>query len=179
MNKSLIFAAAAIAGLTLHSNAASADDWGCQVLLCVSGDWRGTPSCHPPMYKLIAAMKLPGFSWPTCPSANSSGARLERYEDCPAGWSPASGGDTGGDSGRQREDDICKRSLGVCSKASRKAASFAVGDGIETKYESYGHDGNQCRIVQTRPRKQREKPYYIEYTDAHDLRQRAWFNLNK
>ena len=74
MTKSLLYAAALAAG-SLYASSAPASEWGCQVLLCVSGSWQATPSCHPPMNRLIAAMKLPGFSWPTCPDANSSAAR--------------------------------------------------------------------------------------------------------
>jgi hypothetical protein len=49
---------------------AEASEWGCKVLLCASSSnpsWRGVPACHPPMYRLISAMRRPGFSWPTCP----------------------------------------------------------------------------------------------------------------
>ena len=51
---------------------AEASEWGCEVLLCASSSnpsWRGVPACHPPMYRLISAMKGWGFSWPTCPEA--------------------------------------------------------------------------------------------------------------
>lgn len=179
MNKSVLFAAAAFAGLSLYPSQAPADDWGCQVLLCVSGNWQGTPSCHPPMYKLIAAMKLPGFSWPICPSAQSKGAKHEPYEDCPSGWIPdTEENQSTGNSGRTSSLSICKRSFSSCGRTAKNAAKDAIGEGIETKEVYSTGNGSQCSLVQTQPRKLREKPYYIEYTDAKGLRQRAWFNLN-
>ena len=51
-----------------------ASEWGCEVLLCASSSnpsWRGVPACHPPMNRLISAMKKPGFDWPTCHEAVS------------------------------------------------------------------------------------------------------------
>ncbi len=63
--KFLLGGAVAIAGAAALPSQSKASEWGCQVLLCLSGDWQGTPSCHPPIYKLIAAMKEPGFRWPT------------------------------------------------------------------------------------------------------------------
>ncbi|TIU15356.1 MAG: hypothetical protein E5W49_23965, partial [Mesorhizobium sp.] len=63
MLKCLIMGAAAIAGAGSVPSQAFASEWGCQVLLCLSGDWQGTPSCHPP-------------------------ARYDPYEACPQGWMP-------------------------------------------------------------------------------------------
>lgn len=68
-----------------------ASEWGCKVLLCASSSnpgWRGVPACHPPMYRLISAMKGWGFSWPPCPklglanrprSLRRVSRRLERW----------------------------------------------------------------------------------------------------
>lgn len=179
MNKSLLFAAAAFAGLYMYSSAASADDWGCEVLLCVSGDWQGTPSCHPPMTKLIAAMKLPGFSWPTCPSASSSPARLEPYEDCPSGWSPASDNQSSDSHGNMPSQlNVCKRSFPTCSH-DRSRKPHHLGEApIKTSFVYSGGNGNYCHTEQTQDRMRRDKPYYIEYTGANGLRQRSWFKLN-
>ena len=63
--------------------------WGCQVLLCAASEspsWHGVPYCVPPMTKLIAAMKLPSFSWPICRQGNAGKPGKEVYEPCPAGW---------------------------------------------------------------------------------------------
>ncbi len=61
--------ATAVLAVVLPPALARADDapWGCQVLLCAASQtpsWHGVPYCVPPMTKLIAAMKLPGFTWP-------------------------------------------------------------------------------------------------------------------
>lgn len=56
------------------SGSGTASEWGCEVLLCASSSnpsWRGVPACHLPMYRLISAMKRPGFSWPTCPEGGA------------------------------------------------------------------------------------------------------------
>ena len=44
---------------------------------------------------------------------------------------------------------------------SKSSIILPSGMASETKYEAYGHDGNQSALSQTRPRNQREKPYYI------------------
>lgn len=157
MLKSLSIATLVASGV-LCAMPASANDWGCEVLLCVSGDWRGTPSCHPPMYKLIAAMKVPGFSWPICPSANSSAAKYDQYDDCPAGWTIGYT-DTGHD-GSRSAPNLCQKPNTDCQRWD-------------------GRDGNSCGLYVSMPRPLRQKPWHIEYNDASGLRQKAWFNLQK
>jgi hypothetical protein len=105
--KCLLVGAAAAAGAAALPSQSQASEWGCQVLLCLSGDWQGTPSCHPPISRLVAAMKAPGFNWPTCPQANSSAARFEKYEDCPSGWQ-AVGGNNSDRPGMGQERNICR-----------------------------------------------------------------------
>jgi hypothetical protein len=89
-----------------------ASEWGCEVLLCASSlnpSWRGVPACHPPMYRLISAMKGWGFSWPTCPEAGTGQPGYEVYDECPAGWSVGSSGqDHGG------QDDLCVQVRNTC-----------------------------------------------------------------
>jgi hypothetical protein len=178
LHKSLLFAATAFAGLFVYSSAASANEWGCQVLLCVSGNWHGTPSCHPPMTKLIAAMKRPGFSWPTCPSASSSPARREPYEDCPSGWSPGSDNQNSDSHGNMpSQSNVCKRSFPTCSHKFSREPQPTGENAIQTSYVHSGRNGNYCHTEQTQARKKRDKPYYIEYTDANGLKQRSWFDL--
>ena len=81
-----------VLGLVLTAAAlpapATASEWGCEVLLCASSSnpsWRGVSACHPPMNRLISAMKKPGFDWPTCPEAGTGSPGHERYADCPEG----------------------------------------------------------------------------------------------
>jgi hypothetical protein len=186
MLKSLSFAVVLASTSIALTDETMASEWGCEVLLCVSGDWKGTPTCHPPMYKLIAAMKIPGFSWPICPQANSSKAQYDPFEDCPAGWMPSARPTT---SDRKQDDDQCRINV----KDFNQPVTYLNRDRDDpNQYVSITLNGKQTKIlldthqindrrsesylVADRPRK--EKPYYIEYDDANGVRQRSWFSLN-
>ena len=64
------------------------------------------------MYRLIAAMKVPGFSWPTCPNASSSAARKEVYEACPEGWTV--GYSDVGHEGNRSVPNKCEKRENLC-----------------------------------------------------------------
>ncbi|NTJ35979.1 hypothetical protein G6K86_30670 [Agrobacterium rhizogenes] len=86
-----IFASSALAlWASQHAAARAADaDWGCQIVLCVAAQtpsWHSIPYCVPSMQKLIAAMVLPGFSWPVCTAAGTGAPGYDAFEDCPAGY---------------------------------------------------------------------------------------------
>jgi hypothetical protein len=76
---------------------AIADDWGCQVLLCLA-DPRGARTeteCQPPIDRLYRHLRR-GGAFPTCdlagsPTAGGSWAQpvVDPYEPCPAGLRPA------------------------------------------------------------------------------------------
>ncbi|MER9070683.1 hypothetical protein NKH84_29810 [Mesorhizobium sp. M0902] len=185
-----------MAGAAALPSQSKASEWGCQVLLCLSGDWQGTPSCHPPIYKLIAAMEAPGFDWPTCPQANSSAARFEKYEDCPSGWQ-AVGSYESDRPGIGQERNICRiasdrLSLPVVFKNSGLGGHHGNGsrqvqieiDGklvaatIQTAGNDRGHSVGNGPTYVTIPRPIRGKPWFIEYDDANGVRQKSWFNLN-
>jgi len=148
-----ILAAAAWASLTNH---AEASEWGCEVLLCASSAnpaWRGVPACHPPMYRLISAMKGWGFSWPTCPEAGTGKPGHEAYNECPAGWSVGSSNQdqAGG------QADLCIQVRNTCN------SGFG------------GRDG--CEQTVTMPRPLREDPYYFDIRHDDGNVTRHWFNL--
>jgi len=136
MGCSGIMAAVGSAGLVLFMNAPSrAQDasWGCQVLLCAASEnpsWHGVPYCVPPMTKHIAAMKLPGFSWPICRQGNAGKPGKEIYEPCPAGWTPTVKNLAGGNSPRTSVADQCKRTLGSCNDRTARAETQIGGDEI-------------------------------------------------
>jgi hypothetical protein len=191
--KFLFFGAAALACTMSLPSESRASEWGCQVLLCLSGDWQGTPSCHPPVYKLIAAMKKPGFHWPTCPQANSSGARFEPYEDCPEGWTAYS--PVADEHGQRNDATMCRSSSadidtrgirlgcgGSDGDKGYRTATVKIGDKAVparvTTTPNCGH-GNRSTICYEISRPKRAKPYYIEYDDANGVRQRSWFNLRR
>ncbi|MGX5806233.1 hypothetical protein ACWGS9_34455 [Bradyrhizobium sp. Arg314] len=190
MLKYLVLGAAAVAGAASVPSQALASEWECQVLLCLSGDWQGTPSCHPPIDRLIDAMGLPGFSWPTCPQANSSGARYEPYEACPPGWMPyAPATDRPG----QGQASMCRIAAGNLGQLASSGMQHGQADGsptgtiqlggrtvqIEVTYVSSGAHNDRTTTYYDIQRPRRAKPYYIDYDDANGLRQRTWFNLSR
>ncbi|RWJ01252.1 MAG: hypothetical protein EOR23_25455 [Mesorhizobium sp.] len=194
--KYLLIGATAVAGAACLPPELRASEWGCQVLLCLSGDWQGTPSCHPPVYRLIAAMKAPGFSWPTCPQANSSAARYDKYEDCPSGWQ-ATGRTDSDRPGMRGEPNVCQiRADKLTLPAIHTSGRFGHGNDAGSRQVQVEVDGKLVPAeVQTIsngrrsfpgdsstfyaiPRALREKPWYIEYDDANGIRQKSWFNLN-
>ncbi|MGO4642422.1 hypothetical protein AB4Z43_28695 [Mesorhizobium sp. 2RAF45] len=194
--KFLLGGAVAIAGAAALPSQSKASEWGCQVLLCLSGDWQGTPSCHPPIYKLIAAMEAPGFDWPTCPQANSSAARFEKYADCPPGWQ-AVGGNDSDRPGMGQERNICRiaserLTLPVSMMNSRLGQNHDNGSRqaqieingklvtaeIQSTGNDRGHSAGNGPTYFTISRPMREKPWFIEYDDANGIRQKSWFNLN-
>jgi hypothetical protein len=187
MGGSGLLAAVGSAGLVLFMNAPSrAQDasWGCQVLLCAASEnpsWHGVPYCVPPMTKLIAAMVLPGFSWPICRQGNAGKPGKEIYEPCPAGWTPTVKNSAGGNSPRTSVADQCKRTLGSCNGRTARAQAQIGGDEIvgERVYSDSGHDRSRCELVQTRPREVRDKPYYFDIPNSAGVKQRFWFDLNK
>ncbi|RUW75115.1 MAG: hypothetical protein E5V66_13965 [Mesorhizobium sp.] len=181
---------AAIAGAASVPSQAFASEWGCQVLLCLSGDWQGTPSCHPPIDRLIDAMGSPGFSWPICPQANSSGARYDPYEACPQGWTPyAPASDRPG----QGQASMCRiaadnlgqpASFGPRHGQADGSASATIQLGgrtvpVQLTYVSSGAHNDRTTTYYDIQRARRAKPYYIDYDDTNGLRQRSWFNLSR
>ena len=93
-------AGALLAGLALLPAPARADDWGCQVLLCMSNPGGPTQfaECVPPIERLWRHLRR-GGSFPTCDMAGSpeSGGSyvqqvLDPYDLCPAGLQPAPAG---------------------------------------------------------------------------------------
>lgn len=166
------------------SSQAADASWGCQVLLCAASEtpsWHGVPYCVPPMTKLIAAMKLPGFSWPICKEGNSGKPGLEPYEPCPAGWT-ATTSNSSSEHATDNNQNVCTRSLGSCnSKAALQERRKNTGDGVETRevYAESGHNGSSCELVQTQARKLRDKPYFFDIPNSKGVMQRVWFDLNK
>lgn len=77
---------------------ALADEWGCQVLLCLSNPGGPTEfaECVPPIEKLWAALsKIPPDPFPTCPEAGAGNEAHEtgiHYDVCPGGTAPATVG---------------------------------------------------------------------------------------
>lgn len=147
-----------IAGWLSLGDRAEASEWGCEVLLCASSSnpsWRGVPACHPPMYRLISAMRGWGFSWPTCPEAGTGKPGYEAYGDCPAGWNIGySDQEHGGG-----QPDICVQVRNTCPSGSG------------------GRD--DCQQTVTIPRPLREEPYYFDIRHHDGNVTRHWFSLRR
>lgn len=145
---------------------AFAGAWGCEVLLCASSSnpsWRGVPACHPPMDRLISAMKKPGFDWPTCPEAGTGSPGHERYADCPDGYQVGSRHDRNSFVGK---GDLCVKTVNFCQG---NAHGFYTSD-------------RQRSCIQTvsRPRPRRSEPYYFDIkNDTSGQTERHWFGLNR
>ncbi|WP_158693493.1 hypothetical protein [Neorhizobium alkalisoli] len=174
------FASMAFAGLATTS--ADASEWGCEVLLCAASSnpsWRGVESCHPPMEKLISAMKEPGFSWPTCPEGGAGSPGYERYAECPAGWTPTDGDDQ--HSMSVRGQSRCMRAVNQCRGGQRFLGSSNGGqrrttsDGVTRIFSGT----NSCSFTEYKARPLRSDPYYFDIKDDQTSQSsRFWFNLD-
>ena len=162
MSLKTLLSAAVVTSASLFLTAtddAQASQWGCEVLLCASSSspsWRGVPACHPPMYRLISAMRRTGFSWPTCPEAGAGKPGNEKYEECPEGWRV--GYTEHGRVGRS-EPGICTQTTNTCG------AQFG------------GRD--DCTQTVSTPRPVRNDPYYFDIGNDDGITSRHWFNLRK
>lgn len=167
---------------------ARANEWGCEVLLCAASDnpaWQAVATCRPPMERLIAAMKEPGFSWPTCPEGGAGKPGYDRYADCPSGWTPSA---AEADNGHGASSDLsrCRRIVDQCGRGATQdsdvgadgRAGDGVGnnDGITREYSQ--HD--LCQVIETMARPLRNKPYFFDI-DGQDGSgpTREYFSLDR
>lgn len=99
-SKAATAAGALLAGLALLPAPARSDDWGCQVLLCMSNPGGPTQfaECVPPIERLWRHLRR-GGSFPTCDMAGSpesGGSYIQQvfdpYDLCPSGLQPAPAG---------------------------------------------------------------------------------------
>ncbi|WP_029875126.1 hypothetical protein [Rhizobium leguminosarum] len=177
----LVILVATLIGTALGTpvGGAKAEDasWGCQVLLCAASknpSWHGVAYCVPPMTRLIAAMKDPGFSWPICHEAKAGKPGRENYEDCPAGTTV--GYSSQGDGGWRGEADQCIKTVDVCrSPMERNAHTRQSGMTIERSFGN-GHDGCIQQVATPRPR--RADPYFFDIPNDQGMKERFWFNLD-
>ena len=143
---------------------AMASDWGCKVLLCAASDnpsWQSVPSCQPPMYKLIAC-KFKTFGacpWPTCPEGGAGKPNYEKYEDCPAGWSPQASSSTGSGNG---EPNLCVQRRSGCGTGLKRPGFASV----------------SC--IASMPRALRTRPFNFQITNSQTNQvEPHWFSLKK
>lgn len=151
--------------------------WGCQVLLCAASQnpsWHGVPYCVPPMTKLIAAMKEPGFSWPICHEANAGKPGHETYEDCPAGTTV--GYNSQGDSGSRGDPNQCIKTVDLCRSPSQRGPNEGLKGG--TVRRDFGNQGDSCIQQIATPRPRRADPYFFDIPNDKGLKERFWFDLD-
>jgi hypothetical protein len=178
-----IIALALLVFLSLLSQNALASEWGCEVLLCSASsdpNWHGVSECHPPMEKLISAMKGPGFSWPTCPEGGAGKPGYEAYADCPTGTSPAGSPNDIGNHGASSEKSRCMRTVTSC-----KGSSFVHGNGrtglatTASGVTRVYRNQNSCIFDEYTARPRRSEPYYFDIEDSETKTStRHYFDLN-
>ncbi len=168
----------------LMSHEARSSDWGCEVLLCAASSdpsWHSVSECHPPMEKLISAMKSPGFAWPTCPEGGSGKPGYEAYADCPVGTSPAALPDIGDNHGADSAKSQCMRTVTSCRGSSLVQDSdgkrrASAGDGTTRVYRK----GNSCIFDEYSVRPRRRQPYYFYILDEETkTSKRHFFDLDR
>ncbi|QWW72503.1 hypothetical protein [Rhizobium sp. WYJ-E13] len=180
MRSTLILAAIMVGSASAPSvTPANAEDasWGCQVLLCAASQnpsWHGVPYCVPPMTKLIAAIKEPGFSWPICHEANAGKPGHESYDDCPAGTTV--GYSSQGENGWRGEPDQCVKTVDVCRSPGQRASDAGLKGAVIRR--NFGDRGDSCIAQIATPRPRRADPYFFDIPDEQGVKQRFWFNLN-
>ena len=151
---------------TVFGAPATASDWGCEVLLCAASSnpsWRGVASCHPPMKRLISAMKKPGFDWPACPAAGTGSPGFERYAACPKGYQVGARQDR---EGFGRQDNLCIKTVNIC----------------QGRTHGFYNSGRQQSCIQTvslsRPLK--SEPYFFDIkNETSGQTEPNWFELHK
>lgn len=177
----LVLSLLSVMMFSLPLSSVEASEWGCEVLLCAASDnpsWHGVEACHPPMERLISAMELPRFSWPTCPEGGAGKPGYERYASCPAGWMPTQG-DQDFDHGRPGELSRCTRTVNSC-----KARTFqryqhddrteVTKDGITRVYSG----SSSCEYREYTARPLRDQPYYFDIESSQGgATQRHYFDL--
>lgn len=169
---------------SLLSIPVKASEWGCEVLLCAassSPSWRGVDTCHPPMERLISAMKKPGFSWPTCPEGGAGRPGYEKYAECPTGWAPAAADDVRGQRFSQ-EQSRCARRVTTCERGysysgfSHDSRTETDADGVTRVFSG----NNSCLYMEYKRRPLRSDPYYFDIKDEiTGLPSRFWFSLQR
>ncbi|SDN95936.1 hypothetical protein [Ensifer sp. YR511] len=166
-----------------HTGRAETSEWGCEVLLCAASSnpsWHGVPQCHPPMEKLISAMKQPGFSWPICPEGGAGEPGYEHYADCPAGWTPTAG-EKNSEYPSKDELSRCIRKVSTCKDGRShfgnrdRVRTELTKDGVSRVYSGWG----SCHYQEFKPRTPRERPYFFDIDDQKTGKAtRYYFDLN-
>jgi hypothetical protein len=160
---------------TISDRSARADEWGCQVILCLSNPGGATQygECRPPIEKLWSWLAK-GHSFPACTGVGFQSSR-PRYEPyyCNSGFRlSASYGPRGGEatcistSLQAVSNSLCQRD--------RDGGGSNDGSAISPRWQKEnGH--YQCMAYTVARPLVREKPRYIDVTIDGVGKQRVWF----
>jgi hypothetical protein len=177
---SLVFrmAITALGVASFYSNSAQsarADEWGCQVILCLANPGGPTQyaECRPPIRKLWKWLAK-GRSFPSCSGAGFESSR-PRYDPyyCRAGYTLSvrygpngRDGTCISDAMQPVSDSLCERDRGRAGKGHGFASS-----------PRWGQTGGrrQCMAYATSRPLVRERPRYIDVTIDGAGKQRVWF----
>ena len=167
--RALLAACGLVSLYSISSGSARADDWGCQVILCLSNPGGPTQyaECVPPIHKLWRELAR-GHAFPTCSGA---GFRTSRpgYEPyyCDTGYNLTT---RYGDHGR--EAACVSTSPQIVD--SRQCGSRDAGSAVSARWQrSEGHLA--CEAYVTMRPNVRSRPHYIDITIDGAGRQRVWF----
>lgn len=154
---------------TLSSTVAWADDWGCQVLLCLSNP--GSPTeyaeCRPPIERLWSHLAK-GHSFPICSSVGfiASKPRYEPYY-CDTGFGLV-----------MRSVDRGRGGIGCVSTEAKVVSSQKCrrDDGGQATGQWDFEEGKRvCKAFVTKRPNVRDQPRYVDVTIDGVGRQRVWF----
>ncbi|WP_132082027.1 hypothetical protein [Sinorhizobium americanum] len=146
---------------------ARADDWGCQVILCLSNP--GGPmqyaACRPPIQRLWRALGR-GDGFPTCSSVglNASRPRFEPYY-CDDGFRLTTRTSDRGQAASCVSTRPQSLPTSECNDEADDAPSF--------RYP--GGDERRCRRYVVRRPHVRSKPHYVDVTIDGIGSQRVWY----
>ncbi|NSZ10050.1 MULTISPECIES: hypothetical protein [Agrobacterium] len=172
--KGMLAGVAMLAGGAFMSTSAHADDWACEVALCISNPNgpMAVSQCVPPIKKLYRHLAK-GRSFPMCKSAdghvNFTRVGMEMQEDCPTGTTTVyRDNENGGFLGRNTR--MCQKFVPM-----KNQGGLFLGDRDDRKYEWRMVDGKRVygEVVTTQAAR-REKPRYLDYVVQGDSRRLWW-----
>ncbi|MDH6297819.1 hypothetical protein CFBP5507_24385 (plasmid) [Agrobacterium salinitolerans] len=171
-----IVAAVGFASLyTISARSARADEWGCQVILCLSNPGGPTQygECRPPIKKLWSWLSR-GHSFPTCTGVGFQSSR-PRYEPyyCNAGYRLSAGYGPRGSEATCISTSPLAVSNSLCQRDRDGGGS---NDGLAISPHWQRENGRyQCMDYTAARPLVREKPRYVDVTIDGVGKQRVWF----
>jgi hypothetical protein len=172
MNKSLVrafFAAVSLASFYLvFDGKARAEDWGCQVILCLSNPAGATqyPACRPPIHKLWHELAK-GRSFPTC---SGVGFRVARR-----GYEPYYCNDGYRLTTRYGDRGLEASCTSTAPQTVPHSECFFGDDRVTSATWRLREGRTECRrYVTTRPNL-RPQPHYVDVTIDGVGKQRVWY----